>query len=66
LNKEIYPVPQKGHSREMDEKEIKKFINHLATTEHASTSKQNQALCAIVFLYEQVWHKELGDFTDLA
>ena len=46
--------------REMGEHEINRFLTHLAVNVSAST--QNQALCAIVFLYKHVLKKELGDF----
>ncbi len=52
----------KKHPRDMGKKEINKFITHLAINEHLSASTQNQALCAIVFLYKHVLKKELGDF----
>lgn len=36
--------------RDMDEKEINKFLIHLEVNEHLSASTQIQALCVIVFL----------------
>jgi len=53
------------HPMEMEEKEISTFINHLAVNEKVSSSTQNQALCALVFLYKHVLKKELGDFEEL-
>jgi len=52
----------KRHPKEMGEPEISRFISHLATDRNVAASTQNQALNAIVFLYKQVLHKELGDF----
>jgi len=52
----------KRHPRAMGEKEINKFLTHLAVKEHLSASTQNQALCAIVFLYKHVLQMDLGDF----
>jgi len=49
----------KKHPIEMREKEIGEFITHLAKNEKVSASTQNQALCAIVFLYKNVLKKEL-------
>jgi len=49
----------KKHPIEMGEKEIGEFITHLAKNEKVSASTQNQALCAIVFLYKNVLKKEL-------
>jgi len=51
----------KKHPLEMGEKEIGEFITHLAKNEKVSASTQNQALCAIVFLYKNVFKKELDD-----
>lgn len=45
----------------MGEKEIGEFITHLAKNEKVSASTQNQALCAIVFLYKNVLNKELDN-----
>jgi integron integrase len=49
----------------LGEEEISAFLNHLAVNERVSSSTQNQALCAIVFLYKQVLKKDLGDFGEL-
>ena len=51
----------KRHPKEMGEKEINQFITHLAVKERVSASTQNQALCAIVFLYKQVLKIDVGD-----
>ncbi len=56
---------QKRHPREMCGPEIVAFLNHLATTEQVSASSQNQALCAIVFLYKKVLEKDPGIFDSL-
>ncbi|HEY7087698.1 MAG TPA: integron integrase [Tepidisphaeraceae bacterium] len=40
--------------------EIEKFLTYLARDRRVSASTQNQALCAIVFLYKQVLTQELG------
>ena len=53
------------HPTEMGEKEISAFINHLAVNEKVSSSTQNQALCAIVFLYKHVLKKDLEYFGEL-
>jgi integron integrase len=52
----------KRHPLEMGEKEVNQFLSHLATKRKVSASTQNQALSAILFLYKNVLHKELGDF----
>ena len=49
----------------MGEKEIVQFLSHLAVKDNVSASTQNQALCAIVFLYRHVLKIELGEFGDI-
>jgi integron integrase len=56
---------RKRHPREMGEVEINQFLTHLAVTKRVSASTQNQALCAIVFLYKHVLKQELGEFGDV-
>src|SRR3989304_3366115 len=53
---------QKRHPKDMGENEIARFISFLAMEKKVAASTQNQALNAIVFLYKQVLHIELGDF----
>jgi integrase len=49
------------HPREMGGVEVAKFLSHLASNRDVAASTQNQALNALVFLYEQVLQIELGD-----
>lgn len=49
------------HPEEMAEPEINAFLNHLATECKVASSTQNQALCALLFLYRYVLHRELKD-----
>jgi len=49
----------KKHPIEMGEEEIGQFITYLAKNDKVSASTQNQALCAIIFLYKNVLKKEL-------
>ena len=44
----------------MGEKEINRFLSYLAIKKQVTASTQNQALCAIVFLYRQVLNKDIG------
>ena len=44
----------KRHPREMGANEITSFLSHLAVDKHVSASTQNQALCALLFLYKKV------------
>jgi len=55
----------KRHPAEMGAKEISAFLTHLATRRRVSASTQNQALCALVFLYKHVLGKSVGELEDL-
>jgi site-specific recombinase XerD len=50
----------KRHPNEMDESHVSRFLTHLAVNRHVASSTQNQALCAILFLYREVLKKEIG------
>lgn len=47
------------HPREMGAVEITTFLNDLAVRRHTAASTQNQALCALVFLYRRVLEVEM-------
>src|SRR5262245_41732858 len=49
----------KRHPAEMGESEISQFLTHLAVRENVAASTQNQALSAILFLYQEVLEREL-------
>lgn len=49
------------HPRPLDEDDIRAVLNPLASTRNVAASTQNQALSALVFLYEQVPSTELGE-----
>jgi integrase len=53
----------KRHPDIMGEEEIAAFLTHLAVQRHVATSTQNQALCALLFLYNQVLERKL-DFME--
>jgi len=53
------------HPREMREKEIQEFLSHLAAKENVAASTQNQALAALLFLYQQVLNIELKFIQDI-
>ena len=42
----------KRHPNEMGSREIQSFLSALATRSKVSASTQNQALCALLFLYK--------------
>ena len=50
------------HPREMGEAEIEQFLTYLAIQGNVAASTQSQAMNAIVFLYKQVMHREVGEF----
>ena len=47
------------HPKDLDEEDISRFLTHLAVDKKVSASTQNQALCAIIFLYKQVLKKDI-------
>ncbi|QDT00458.1 integron integrase [Adhaeretor mobilis] len=49
------------HPSEMGTPEVEAFLSHLAVDRHVTSSTQNQALSALLFLYRHVIEKELGD-----
>ncbi len=51
------------HPKEMGEKEIVEFLTYLASVKKVSSTTQNQALNAVVFLYKQVLGIDLGNFS---
>jgi len=55
----------KQHPEDMGERHISAFLTHLAVNRKVASSTQNQALCALVFLYREVLKKEMGDFENL-
>lgn len=55
----------KSHPGQMGEKEIKEFINWLASEQNVAASTQNQALCAILFLYKHVLNTEIEWVNDV-
>jgi len=50
----------KRHPREMGEDEVRAFLSWLAVDQHVSASTQNQAFCALLFLYREVLDRPLG------
>ena len=50
----------KRHPTEIGAPEIEAFLTHLAVKENVAASTQNQALSALLFLYREVLHQDLG------
>src|SRR5438094_516054 len=51
---------QKKHPSTLGVAEIGGFLSWLAVQRRVSASTQNQALCALLFLYREVLHVEVG------
>ncbi len=56
----------KRHPLEMGSAEVAAFLSHLAERASVSASTQNQALCALLFLYRQVLDRPLGPLAGVA
>lgn len=50
---------KKRHPRDLGEQEVTNFLTHLAVKRQVTSSTQNLALCAIVFMYKHVFEREL-------
>jgi integron integrase len=55
----------KRHPNEMGAEGIRLFIKHLAVTEEVSSSTQNQALQAIIFLYKNILKKDIDFINEI-
>lgn len=55
----------KTHPKDLNGKDISRFISHLALKDKVAASTQNQALCALVFLYKQVFGLDMGEFPEI-
>jgi len=50
----------KRHPQEMGTAEVEAFLTYLAVDQNVAASTQNQAFSALLFLYNNVLHKDLG------
>ncbi|MGH7753345.1 MAG: integron integrase, partial [Gemmatimonadales bacterium] len=48
------------HPEEMGADEVRAFLTHLACDKRVAASTQNQALCALAFLYQHVLEKDIS------
>jgi integron integrase len=55
----------KRHPREMGALEVGRFLSALAVERRVAASTQNQAFNALLFLYGQVLHQELGQIGEI-
>jgi len=65
----VFHQPRPGvwrHPREMGAPEVSAFLSHLASERKVAASTQNQALNALVFLYQDVLLCDLGGLEDFA
>ena len=53
------------HPKDMGASEITDFLTHLARIGNVSAATQNQALSALLFLYQQVLKQEVGWINDV-
>ena len=53
------------HPRDLDASDARAFLNHLAVDRNVAASTQNQALSALVFLYDDVLDRPLGDIGEI-
>jgi len=50
----------KKHPKELDKESIKNFINYLSIDRKVSASTQNQALQSILYLYKNIFNRDIG------
>ncbi len=55
----------KRHPEQMGEAEVRRFLSDLAVRRRVAPATQNQALCALVFLYKSVLDRPLGEMQGL-
>jgi integron integrase len=55
----------KRHPKEMGADEVSQFLSDLAVKRHVAASTQNQALSAILFLYQEVLKQDIGWIDDV-
>lgn len=56
---------KKNHPANLTENHIQEYLSYLVNKKHVSPSTQNQALCALVFLYKQVLKIQLENFDNI-
>ncbi len=65
MDQTLYLLPWKRHPLEMGQQEIAQFLWALAVKEHVSASTRNQALAALLFLYQEVLARDIGWLEDI-
>ncbi|MGX9461801.1 integron integrase [Shewanella sp. A14] len=51
----------KKHPQDMGNAEIERFLNHLAVNRQVSAATQNQALCAIIYMYKHIILRDISN-----
>lgn len=54
-----------SHPSKIDKEHIVEYLNYLAQERQVAGSTQNQALCAIVFLYKHILEDDIGELKNL-
>ena len=54
----------KKHPQELNHRDVESFLTHLAVERKIASSTQNQALSALLFLYQQVLDQPLEEYVD--
>jgi integron integrase len=63
--KRFYAFHNKRYLRELGVPEIRQFLTHLAVNDRVTASTQNAALCALLFLYREVYKVNLPYITEI-
>lgn len=63
--KRFYAFHNKRHLRDLGVPEIRQFLTHLAVSDRVTASTQNAALCALLFLYREVYKVNLPYITEI-
>jgi len=63
--KQFIRFNQLKHPSDMGAVEIQAFLTYLAVERNVSASTQNQALCALVFLYRKVLNIDFEELNDM-
>ena len=53
------------HPKDMGAAEVRAFLGYLAVDRRVAASTQNQALCALIFLYKHVLDIDIGELIDV-
>jgi site-specific recombinase XerD len=60
LGQALDPLHHKRHPKDMGAPEVEAFLAQLAVERKVADATQNQALSALLFLYREILHQEIG------